>query len=110
MHSRAYIFIEQIFQMKNLYFCFTDLSKEDTFVPYTEEMRLPEEPSYHFISECFFLTHQVLHIGYSIVHKIIKLNGSIHRLQKIYENVKETGSMRIMVLVKEQLKKGKQWN
>lgn len=83
-----------------------DLSKEKTFVPYTDDMELPEESQYHFISECFFLTHQALHIGYSIVHKIIKLHNSIVRLQKIFTNMLEANADKLSIIVQIQLRKG----
>lgn len=84
----------------------SDLSEEKTFVPYTEEMELPEEFSYHFITECFFLAHQAIRIAYSIVHKILKLHTSISRLQKISESAKEDKNYRIVALIQLQLGKG----
>lgn len=76
-------------------------------MPYTDDMALPEEDSYHFISECFFLAHQAVHIGYSIVYKIMKLNNSILKLKKIHEEMKNLYPKRVVELVRNQLKKGK---
>ncbi|KAH3871922.1 hypothetical protein DPMN_035137 [Dreissena polymorpha] len=86
------------------------LDKEKTFVPYTEEQRLPQEKQYHFISECFFLTHQALHIAYSIVYKLYKLAGSIGRLKSLVDMMKEgSGYTRIVVLIKMQLNRELCW-
>jgi len=77
------------------------------FVPFTDDRRLPAEASYHFITECFFLTHQALHIAYTLVYKLYKLNSSIVRLKRIVEMLKETPSKRVAALVKLQLNRGR---
>ncbi|XP_045212276.2 ubiquitin conjugation factor E4 A-like isoform X2 [Mercenaria mercenaria] len=85
------------------------LEKEDTFVPYTEDTKLPQLETYSFISECFFLTHQALHIGYSIVFKMLKLNNGIARLRKMYEEIKHVCPKRVIELVKQQLNREICW-
>lgn len=84
----------------------TGLEKEVPFVPYSDEKWLPQEEPYHFISQCFFLTQQALRIGYNIVFKLIKLNSSISRMKKLYEEIKDVYPKRVIELVKTQLNKG----
>ena len=73
---------------------FTDLglSKESVLVPYTEDKHIPPEESYNFITECFFLAHQALNIGYSIVYKVLKLSNDINRLDKLHSEIKDLKS------------------
>ncbi|KAL4240867.1 Ubiquitin conjugation factor E4 A [Mactra antiquata] len=85
------------------------LDNETPFVPYTEDTEIGEEEQYHFICECFFLTHQALRIGYNIVFKLIKLNSSISRMKKLYEEIREQYPKRVVDLVKQQLNKEICW-
>lgn len=88
-------------------FFVSGLDKESTFVPYTEDSKLPQQDVYHFITECFFLTHQALHIAYSIVYKVLKLNSAVARLRRLYETIKTSYPKRVIELVKQQLNNGK---
>ncbi|XP_052819357.1 ubiquitin conjugation factor E4 A-like isoform X2 [Mya arenaria] len=85
------------------------LEDERTLAPYTEERQLPPEKCYTFICECFFLTHQALHIAYSMVYKLYKLNSSIVRLKRLLELLKETHTRRVIALVKMQLNREFCW-
>jgi ubiquitin conjugation factor E4 A len=75
-------------------------------VPYSEDKELPKEETYSFIAECFFLTHQALHIGYNIIFKMLKLNSGIARMRKLYEAIKNVYPKRVIELVKQQLNRG----
>lgn len=85
------------------------LASEAPFVPYTDTEQLAEAESYHFISECFFLTQQALHIGYNIVFKLLKLNSSVARMKKLYEEIKEVYPKKVVGLVRLQLSKEICW-
>ncbi|XP_060578936.1 ubiquitin conjugation factor E4 A-like isoform X2 [Ruditapes philippinarum] len=85
------------------------LDKEPTFVPYSEDKELPKEETYSFIAECFFLTHQALHIGYNIIFKMLKLNSGIARMRKLYEAIKNVYPKRVIELVKQQLNREICW-
>jgi len=61
--------------VSNLIFLRPGLSEEDICIGNTEETVSPEEKSYHFPSECFFLTHKALYIGYSVLHKLSHLEN-----------------------------------
>lgn len=50
---------------------------------------LGKESSYGFMTECFFLTQQAMRIGFHAVHdKLIKLNQDLHRVQRLYQEVR----------------------
>lgn len=41
------------------------------------------------MTECFFLTHQAVRIGFHAVHdKLVKLNQDLHRVQRLYQDAR----------------------
>lgn len=88
---------------------FSGLEFEATFTPSKDisTAPLPEQPSYHFITECFFLCQQALHQGFSVVPKLIKLRRSVHNLNKLYEYIKENYPPEVVEPVREQTNRGK---
>lgn len=71
---------------------FSGLIKETCLIPLEENERLPEEDSYSFITECFYLCHQAINQGFHCVHeKFIKLNQELHRIQQAYQSIQSQG-------------------
>ena len=75
--------------------------KEDSKKEYIPEKALP------FISECYFLTQQALYVGYSITHKMVKLNNNVNRLDKLYNDMKDIYPKKFTDMIKQQLNTGK---
>lgn len=72
---------------------------------------LPTQAPYNFVTECFFLTHQALRVGFHAVHeKLVKLNQDLHRVQRLYQEVRaQAGSDQddLVQSIKVQMEKGK---
>ncbi|KAK3090701.1 hypothetical protein FSP39_013864, partial [Pinctada imbricata] len=69
------------------------LQKETTLIPAEDNSRVTPEESYNFITECFFLTHQCLYMGFHTSHeKFLKLNQELHRVQRLYQEVRSQGT------------------
>lgn len=80
------------------------LSKEEPFVPHDDVAPSPpSDRGYRYVTECYFLTQQALHIGCSIVFKLLKLNTDIGRLKKLYEEMKEVYPAKILNILKAEL-------
>lgn len=59
-------------------------------MPENEQLKPLE--SYNFISECFFLTHQCLNMGFKPLNeKFVKLNQSLGRIQRLYQDATNQG-------------------
>lgn len=85
------------------------MNKETCLVPSAENEKLPEEESYNFITECFFLTHQCINMSFHTVHeKFVKLNQELHRIQRLYQEVRGQGSDEVEPVrsIKQQMEKG----
>ncbi|PVD37577.1 hypothetical protein C0Q70_00173 [Pomacea canaliculata] len=85
--------------------------KEETRLVTTEDMEpLPTQAPYNFVTECFFLTHQALRVGFHAVHeKLVKLNQDLHRVQRLYQEVRaQAGSDQddLVQSIKVQMEKG----
>lgn len=68
------------------------LNKETCLITVEENERLEQLNTYNFISECFFLTHQCLNMGFKPLHeKFMKLNQSLGRIQRLYNEARGQG-------------------
>jgi len=48
------------------------------------------EPSYTFSTECFFMTHYTLSLGFRVLHeRLVQLNRELHRIQEVYRDVSQ---------------------
>uniref|UniRef100_A0A182Y3P4 Ubiquitin conjugation factor E4 A n=1 Tax=Anopheles stephensi TaxID=30069 RepID=A0A182Y3P4_ANOST len=63
-----------------------DAEKETCLLPLEDdkEQRLEAE-KYNFITECFFMTHKAIDLGYRVcIEKFFRMNRELHRLQTMY--------------------------
>ncbi|XP_074648807.1 ubiquitin conjugation factor E4 A-like [Tubulanus polymorphus] len=72
------------------------LSEDTKFIP-GEENELKEiqetEIHYNFITECFFMTHRCLMLGFHVVYeKYVQLNNDLHQAQRVYHSLQEQGT------------------
>ncbi|XP_056018090.1 ubiquitin conjugation factor E4 A-like isoform X2 [Ostrea edulis] len=85
------------------------LPKETFLIPNEENQTPSTEETYNFITECFFLTHQCIHMSFHAVHeKFLKLNQELHRVQRLYNEVRGQGNDEVEPVrsIKKQMEKG----
>ncbi|XP_060534633.1 ubiquitin conjugation factor E4 A [Cylas formicarius] len=68
-----------------------DLSSETCFIPVASTDELEEErltsSQYSFITECFFMSHKALDLGFRVgVDRIMKLSHEIARMERVYRD------------------------
>lgn len=64
-----------------------ELAKETCLITLPENQTLPDEETYSFVTECFFLCHQAINLGFHCVHeKFMKINQELHRIQRAYQD------------------------
>ena len=76
--------------------CVADL-KETGLVPAMPEATVEERPTpeetYSFTTECFFMTHYSLHLGFRVLHEqFIKRNQDLHHIQSAYQDLVQQGN------------------
>jgi len=68
------------------------------------------EPAYTFLTECFFMTHYCLNLGYRMLHeRLVKLNQDLHRIQQVYQDMIQqagTGGSEQTQRIKEDMERG----
>ncbi len=68
---------------------------ETGLIPATEgrENEQPKaEDSYNFVTECFFMTHYCLSLGFHVVNeRFMRLNQDLHRIQEVYQDIVRQG-------------------
>jgi len=48
------------------------------------------ETSYTFATECFYMTHYTLSLGFRVLHeRLVQLNRELHRIQDVYRDVSQ---------------------
>ena len=70
------------------------LHDQTFFVPQPENMSdmVVPEASYNFITECFFMTHQCMHLGmHVLIEKFMKRNQDLHQVERIYREINQQG-------------------
>ena len=51
------------------------------------------DSSYSFVTECFFMAHYTLSIGFRVLHeRLVQLNRELHRVQDVYRDVIQQGA------------------
>jgi ubiquitin conjugation factor E4 A len=86
--------------------------KETGLIP-ADEYRENEQPhtesNYNFLTECFFMGHYSLHLGFHTAHeRFMKLNQDLHRVQQVYSDIVRQGGETSDpgIRIKEQMEKG----
>lgn len=86
--------------------------KETSMVPTAEgSTSLQCESTYTFRTECFFMTHYCLHIGFRVLHeRLVKLNQEVHRIQQVYQDIarQSLGGSDAVDRLKEDMERGQQ--
>ncbi|XP_053685325.1 ubiquitin conjugation factor E4 A [Sabethes cyaneus] len=71
-----------------------DTEKETCLLPVDEnEIRL-EADKYNFVTECFFMTHKAIDLGFRVcIEKFFRMNRELHRLQGAYQDTLAGGGL-----------------
>lgn len=73
------------------------MSSETCLIPTSEDGAKPVAKSFGFITECFFLTHRALDLGYRVVlDKFLRTNQSLVRIQRVYEDAQAGGRSEVL--------------
>ena len=81
--------IQGVVQKRLFFISLPELIKETCLVPFEEENQLPEQDSYNFITETFFMCHQAINQGFHTIHsKFLKINQELHRIQQVYQDLR----------------------
>ncbi|XP_076302287.1 ubiquitin conjugation factor E4 A-like, partial [Lasioglossum baleicum] len=68
------------------------MSSETCLIPTSEGIARPVAKTFGFITECFFLTHRALDLGYRVVSdKLLRTNQGLITIQRIYQNAQNDG-------------------
>lgn len=64
-----------------------DSEKETCLLPVEENEEHLEADKYNFVTECFFMTHKAIDLGFRVcVEKFFRMNRELHRLQGAYQD------------------------
>ncbi|TGZ32812.1 Ubiquitin conjugation factor E4 A [Temnothorax longispinosus] len=80
------------------------LSSETCLIPTPEGESRPTADSFGFITECFFLTHRALDLGYRVIlDKFLKTNQDLARIQRAYNDARTGGSSEVLELITQRM-------
>ncbi|XP_017885248.1 ubiquitin conjugation factor E4 A [Ceratina calcarata] len=72
------------------------MSSETCLLPASKCPR-PVAKSFGFSTECFFLTHRALDLGYRVVlEKLLRTNQDLGRIQRVYQDAQSSGGLRVL--------------
>ncbi|XP_015600659.1 ubiquitin conjugation factor E4 A [Cephus cinctus] len=73
------------------------MTTETCLIPTPEGETRPVADSYGFVTECFFLTHRVLDLGYRVVlDKLMRTNQDLARIQRVYNDAQVGGGSEVL--------------
>ncbi|XP_032664874.1 ubiquitin conjugation factor E4 A [Odontomachus brunneus] len=80
------------------------LSSETCLIPTSEGESRPVADSFGFITECFFLTHRALDLGYRLIlDKFSKTNQDLANIQRTYNDIRTGGSSELLELITQRM-------
>ncbi|XP_064635023.1 ubiquitin conjugation factor E4 A-like isoform X2 [Lineus longissimus] len=70
------------------------LVEETCLIPAVEGERVAlDDASFNFITECFFITHRCLNLGFHVVNeKFVRLSSELHRMQRLFRDIQLQGA------------------
>ncbi|CAL1687598.1 unnamed protein product [Lasius platythorax] len=81
-----------------------ELSSETCLIPTPEGESRPIADSYGFTTECFFLTHRALDLGYRVIlDKFLRTNQDLARIQRAYNDAQIGGSSEVLELITQRM-------
>ncbi|XP_012224717.1 ubiquitin conjugation factor E4 A isoform X2 [Linepithema humile] len=80
------------------------LTSETCLIPTPEGETRPVADSYGFTTECFFLTHRALDLGYRVIlEKFLRINQDLARIQRAYNDARTGGSSEVLELITQRM-------
>ncbi|XP_031827892.1 ubiquitination factor E4A [Nomia melanderi] len=80
------------------------LSLETCLIPVSEGEARPVASTFSFTTECFFLTHRALDLGYRVVlDKLLRTNQDLFRIQRVYVDALNGGSSEVLELITQRM-------
>ncbi|XP_063973591.1 ubiquitin conjugation factor E4 A [Diachasmimorpha longicaudata] len=80
------------------------MSKETCLIPVSENETRPVAKTFTFVTECFFLTHRVLDLGYRVVlEKLMKTTQDLSRIQRVYTDAQAGGSSEVFDVITQRM-------
>jgi ubiquitin conjugation factor E4 A len=68
------------------------LASETCLIPSAEDTPRPSSETYGFVSECFYMAHKALDLGFRVTYEhLIRLNQDLARMQRAYIDVQNQG-------------------
>lgn len=81
-----------------------ELSSETCLIPTPEGENRPIAHSFGFVTECFFLTHRALDLGYRVIlDKFLRTNQDLARIQRAYNDARIGGSSEVLELITQRM-------
>lgn len=69
-----------------------DVVKETCLLPVEENEERIVADKYNFVTECFFMTHKAIDLGYRVcIEKLIRMSRELHQLQAAYQDTAMQG-------------------
>lgn len=69
-----------------------DVFKETCLLPMEENEERISADKYNFVTECFFMTHKAIDLGYRVcIEKLIRMSRELHQLQAAYQDTAMQG-------------------
>ncbi|XP_046484062.1 ubiquitin conjugation factor E4 A [Neodiprion pinetum] len=73
------------------------LSGETCLIPIPEGETRPAAETFGFVTECFYLTHRALDLGYRVVlEKLLRANQDLARMRRIYSDAQGGGNSEVL--------------
>ncbi|XP_012254969.2 ubiquitin conjugation factor E4 A [Athalia rosae] len=73
------------------------MSGETCLIPTPEGESRPAAETFGFVTECFYLTHRALDLGYRVIlEKLMRINQDLARMQRIYNDARGGGSSEVL--------------
>lgn len=64
-----------------------DIEKETCLLPCQEGIERIVAEKYNFVTECFFMTHKAIDLGYRVcIEKLIRMSREVHQLQAAHQD------------------------
>ncbi|XP_076286750.1 ubiquitination factor E4A isoform X2 [Lasioglossum baleicum] len=80
------------------------LSSETCLIPTSEDGARPVAKKFSFTTECFFLTHRALDLGYRVVlDKLIRTYQDLLQIQRIHGDAQNGGSSEVLEIITQRM-------
>ncbi|XP_035743487.1 ubiquitin conjugation factor E4 A-like [Vespa mandarinia] len=80
------------------------MTQETCLIPTPEDHVRPIAKSFGFVTECFFLTHRALDLGYRVVlDKLMRSEQDLASIQRVFNDSRNGGSSEVMEMITQRL-------